>query len=117
MKQRALYVLLLSAILLFAINRAAALFHKLTADSKEVVIYTTEWCPYCNSLRIHLSNHAVPYIEHDVEKSIAGVTGFWALRARGVPVSVVGPDVIYGYNIEKFNLSLENIGFNGTLFN
>ena len=43
MKQRALYVLLLSAILLFAIDRATALFHKPTANSKEVVIYTTEW--------------------------------------------------------------------------
>jgi hypothetical protein len=26
-----------------------------------------------------------------VEKSLSGFMGFWALRGRGVPVSVIGP--------------------------
>ncbi len=112
MKQRFLVTLLLTAVTLLILDRAAAYFHKPNIDSTDIVIYTTQWCPYCNSLRIHLNNNSIPFTEHDTEKSLSGITGFWALRARGVPVSVIGPDVVYGYDIDKINQSLVNLGHN-----
>ena len=112
MRQRVLFTLLLTAVILLAVDRIAAFFHKPTSDSKEVFIYTTQWCPYCESLRIHLNTHNISYIEYDIEKSISGFAGYWVLRARGVPVSVIGPSVVYGYDINKINQSLENLGFN-----
>ena len=110
MKQRLLFTLLLTAVTLFILDRAAAYFHTPDADSKDIVIYTTEWCPYCNSLRIHLYNNDIPFTEYDTEKSISGIAGFWALRARGVPVSVIGPEVVYGYDIDNINLALMELG-------
>ena len=74
------------------------------------MLYTTGWCPYCKSLQKHLNNHNIEFKEHDFEKSLSGITGFWALRIRGVPVSVIGPEVVYAYDIDKINLALTQLG-------
>jgi glutaredoxin len=115
MTKKILYRLLFVALVLLIFDRGAAYFHRPNANSKDIVIYTTEWCPYCNSLRIHFDSNNIPYKEYDTEKSIAGITGFWALRARGVPVSIIGPTVVYGYDIDKINRSLVELGYNSTL--
>ena len=115
MSKHILIKLLFSFLILFALDRGAAYFHKPTAHSTDIVIYTTDWCPYCNSLRIHLDHNKIPYKEYDSEKSIAGITGMWALRARGVPVSVIGPNVVYGYDIDTINQSLVELGFSQDL--
>ena len=111
MKERILFTLLFTAIILFALDRSTAYFYTPKPDSKEIILYTTDWCPYCNSLRIHLKNNSIPFTEHDIEKSISGIAGFWALRARGVPVSVIGPEVVYGYDIATINQNLVNLGY------
>ncbi len=115
MKNRILFTILITAIILLAIDRSAAYFHKPKPDSTDIILYTTDWCPYCNSLRIHLETYNIPYTEHDIEKSISGIAGFWALRARGVPVSVIGPKVVYGYDINTINQSLVELGYSPTL--
>lgn len=89
----------------------AAWLHWPAANSVGVVLYTTEWCPYCRSLRLYLDAYRIPYKDHDVEKSLQGMMGFWALRGRGVPVSVIGPDIVYGYDLEKINRSLAALGY------
>ena len=111
MKNRILFTLLFTALILFALDRTAAYIYLPKPGSKEVILYTTDWCPYCNSLRIHLENNSIPFTEHDIEKSISGIAGFWALRARGVPVSVIGPEVVYGYDIYKINQQLIAQGY------
>ena len=111
MKKRILFTLFFTAIILFALDRSAAYFYIPKPDSKDIVLYTTDWCPYCNSLRIHLKNNSIPFTEHDVEKSKSGIAGFWSLRARGVPVTVIGPEVVYGYDIDTTNKYLINLGY------
>ncbi len=111
MKNKILFTLLFTALLLFALDRTTAYIYQPKPDSKEVILYTTDWCPYCNSLRIHLENNDIPYTKRDIEKSISGIAGFWALRARGVPVSVVGPKVVYGYDINKISEQLTSLGY------
>ncbi len=111
MKKRILLTLLFTAITLFALDRSAAYIYTPKANSKNIVLYTTDWCPYCNSLRIHLNNNKIPFTEHDVEKSISGVAGFWVLRGRGVPVTVIGPKVVYGYDIDSINQNLIYLGY------
>ncbi len=44
------------------------------------------WRAYSNSLRIHLNNNSIPFMEQDTEKPLSGIVGFWAFRARGTPV-------------------------------
>ena len=99
------------ALLLLGFDRYAALAHRPAADSKEVVIYTTAWCPYCAKLRTSLAASGIPYVEHDVEKSLQGQMGFWTLRGRGVPVSAIGPKIIYGYDVARIAFALKDLGY------
>lgn len=110
-RRLALSLALSLALILLLFDRAAAGLHRPAPDSTAVVLYTTEWCPYCRSLRLHLDAYRIPYKEYDVEKSLSGIMGFWALRGRGVPVSVIGPDVVYGYNMAQINRSLAALGY------
>jgi len=98
-------------LLLLGLDRYAAFAHRPGADSKAVVIYTTAWCPYCAKLRTGLAASGIPYVEHDVEKSLQGQLGFWTLRGRGVPVSAIGPKVIYGYDVARIAFALQDLGY------
>jgi mycoredoxin len=98
-------------LLLLGLDRYAAFAHRPGADSRAVVIYTTAWCPYCVKLRTSLAASGIPYVEHDVEKSLQGQLGFWTLRGRGVPVSAIGPKVIYGYDVARIVFALQDLGY------
>lgn len=112
MKRKYILLFLLSfAIALFILDRIAAALHVPNEEDRAIRIYTTSWCPYCNSLRIYLRAMNVPFEDYDTEKSVAGVMGFWALRAHGVPVSVIGPHIIYGYDIQKIEGALQELGY------
>lgn len=63
-----------------------------------LVMLSAEWCGYCDALRAELNRMGVPYRELDIESDREGELAFDALDARGVPVLVVGQDVIYGYD-------------------
>jgi glutaredoxin len=98
-------------LLLLGLDRYAAFVLRPGADSTAVVIYTTAWCPYCRRLRTSLATSGIPYVEHDVEKSLKGQLGFWTLRGRGVPVSAIGPKVIYGYDVARIAFALKDLGY------
>ncbi len=106
-----LYFALLLALGLLAFDRTAAYMHRPSQDSRAVVIYTAAWCPFCKNLKAYLRAHDIPYREYDVEKSIQGGMGFWALRGRGVPVAVVGPETIYGFDRKEIDQALVNLGY------
>jgi mycoredoxin len=110
-RKAALYVAFVLVLSLFALDRTATYLHRPTRTSTAVVIYTAEWCPYCRQLRAHLKANGIPAREHDVEKSLQGGMGFWALRGKGVPVSAIGPDVVYGFDLEQINRSLIKLGY------
>jgi mycoredoxin len=110
-RPKLLHFVLAVVLALLIVDRAAAWLHLPDADSKAVVVYTTEWCPYCQSLQMYLNAYRIPYKNYDVEQSLSGMLGFWALRAKGIPVSVIGPEVIYGYDMEKIGKALNKLGY------
>ena len=96
--------------ILLGLDRFAALVHRPSETSTKIVIYTTERCPYCKKLRRDLAASAIPYKEYDVERTLQGQLGYWALRARGIPVSVIGgPKIVYGYRIEEIQKALADL--------
>ncbi len=99
------------ALLLLGLDRYAAFAYRPGADSRAVVIYTTAWCPYCARLRASLAASRIPHVEHDVEKTLPGQLGFWTLRGRGVPVSAIGPKIVYGYDVARIALALKDLGY------
>lgn len=105
-----LAVALIMALALLALDRYAAAVHRPQAGSTAVVLYTTEWCPYCARLRADLRTSQVAYTDYDVEHSLQGQLGMWTLRGRGVPVAVVGEKVIYGYRVDQLARALQELG-------
>jgi glutaredoxin len=107
-------IALFLALVLLGLDRYAAMVHRPSKTSTRVVIYTTKQCPYCEKLRRDLAASAIPYTEYDVEKTLQGQLGFWALSGRGVPVSVIGPTIVYGYRVQEIQEALKDLGYQYT---
>jgi mycoredoxin len=106
----ALLTLLILVIILFFLDRYAAYKHRPVGDSNAVVIYTTKRCQYCVKLRADLKANRITHKEYDVENSLDGFLGMWTLRTRGVPVSVIGPNVVYGYRVDELVQAFDELG-------
>lgn len=104
-------IALFLTLVLLGLDRYAAMVHRPSEHSTRIVIYTTMRCPYCEKLRRDLAASAIPYTEHDVEKTLQGQLGFWALHARGVPVSAIGPRIVYGYRVQEIQEALKDLGY------
>ncbi len=64
----------------------------------KVVMYATQWCPYCARARAYFKSHHIDYLERDVENDPeAGRVHRDVLHARGIPVIVIGDEIIRGY--------------------
>lgn len=72
-----------------------------------VKLYETAWCGYCKATRELLKKYNVPYQARDIEKSNQAKQEFKQLGGRGVPVLVVGDEILYGYNQRKIVNTLE----------
>lgn len=62
----------------------------------EVVMYATEWCPYCKKAREFFAAENIPYREVDAEKSAQGRRDYAALQSSGYPLIYVGVTRIDG---------------------
>lgn len=97
---------------------AAAHKHRQTreADPRRVtgasgiVVLTTGWCGYCSQLKAALDKAKVPYSELDVEDGAAGENAYNAVGGRGVPVTVIGQNVVHGYNAPRLTSLLKELG-------
>ena len=106
---RTLLRILIFILILITFDRAIAYFYVPDENSKEIALYSTSWCSYCASLRLYFDTHGIQYKEYDVEKSAHGAFGLIAFRARGVPITVIGSEVIYGYNMDKVSSALRRL--------
>jgi len=75
-----------------------------------IVMLSAEWCGYCSALREDLNRSGVKYRELDVEASDEGANAWDALGGRGVPVTVVGQDVVHGYDPEGIRTLMRAAG-------
>lgn len=76
-------------------------------EQPAVVLYATSWCGYCAATRELFEQNGIRYRELDIEKSTEGYEGHKKLGGRGVPVIVVGDEVVHGYNEDALRASLQ----------
>jgi len=69
-----------------------------SASQPEVRLYATEWCGYCKMTREFFAANGIRYTEYDIEKSSEALKEHRKLGGNGVPLIVVGDDVIKGWN-------------------
>lgn len=61
-----------------------------------VIVLSASWCPYCMTLRHHLSGLNIPYTDLDTESTTEGSRAFTSLHGNGTPITIVGSQVIRG---------------------
>ena len=64
----------------------------------KVVMYSTDWCSYCNKAREYFRNQKIAFVEYDIEKDPAARRQYDALGAKGVPVILVGDKRMNGFS-------------------
>ncbi|MBW8808092.1 MAG: glutaredoxin family protein [Lysobacter sp.] len=81
-----------------------------TTGDKRIVMLAADWCGYCEKLRkdFELANVRYSLIDIDTE---AGQRAMEAVGARGVPVTIIGQDIVYGYNLDEIKGRMEPLGY------
>ena len=69
---------------------------------RQIVMYSASWCGVCKQARRYFTDRGLNYVEHDVEKSVAGKAAFQRLGATGVPVILVGDRRMNGFSVAGF---------------
>jgi len=75
---------------------------------KEVIIYSTPTCIYCNAAKVFFKEKGVAYTEHNVavdperRKEMIEKSG-----QMGVPVILIGGEIVVGFNQPKIKQLLE----------
>ena len=73
------------------------------AKAKSVVMYSTSWCGFCKKAARHFRKNNIPFKEYDIEKSENAAREFKAMRARGVPVILIGKQRMNGFDAATFD--------------
>jgi glutaredoxin len=74
----------------------------------QVLLYATDWCPYCEKTRALLAARGIPYREMNIETSAEARSQYHQLAANGVPVLVVAGEVVRGYHQKKMEAALDS---------
>jgi glutaredoxin len=109
----ALYALLGLVALILATDRLVVWqFNPLNSNPRNaIVLYSAAWCGLCAQIRTCLRASNIPFDERDVEKSMRASAEWWTLRVRGVPATLVGSELVYGFDTKKLTATLDSAGF------
>lgn len=72
------------------------------SGGEKVVMYATEWCPYCRKARRYFRKNRIPFVEYDVEKSERRMREFKRLGGTGYPLILIGKRKMQGFSAEGF---------------
>ncbi len=81
----------------------------------DIVVFTTETCPYCAKTRELLYNSEHKWGEFDINESREAHRLFKELGGRGVPFDFIGNQKIRGYNQAVYQNALNEIEYNEDL--
>ena len=67
----------------------------------DVVMLSTSTCGYCKKLRADLAAWGVDYVDVDIESERKGRNAYEQLNGRGVPILLIGDQVVHGYSPKR----------------
>ncbi|NZA27643.1 glutaredoxin family protein [Luteimonas sp. SJ-92] len=80
------------------------------SGEKGIVMLAAEWCGYCRRQQKDFEPANVRYRVLDIDTA-EGDRAMRALGARGVPVTVIGQDVVRGYDTAALDARLAPLGY------
>ncbi|OSS42858.1 Glutaredoxin [Desulfurella amilsii] len=81
---------------------------------KQVTIYTTHNCAYCNAVKMYLKQKGVKYTEFDISRDLKKQLEVAKLTGQSsIPVVIIGNKVITGFDIQQLNKLLGLQDFTG----
>jgi len=81
------------------------------SGGQRVVMFTTQSCGVCKMAKSYLTRKGVPYTERDIEVSDSAAADFKRLGGRGVPLILVGSEVMRGFSEQGMDNLLEQAGY------
>ncbi|WP_394004254.1 glutaredoxin family protein [Luteimonas sp. WGS1318] len=75
-----------------------------------VVMLAAEWCGYCRRQQAEFASAKVRYRVLDIDTP-QGARAMRAIGARGVPVTVIGQEVVRGYDTAALGRHLQPLGY------
>jgi mycoredoxin len=78
-------------------------------SKNDVILYSTDWCPYCVKARNFFRNANIPFTEHDIEKSPEHNRNYESYGLSGVPLIIIGPTVVQGYEPKALRAAIEEL--------
>jgi glutaredoxin-like YruB-family protein len=74
---------------------------------KKVIIYTTNWCPFCEATKEYLNQKNIPYEEKNVEIDLQARDEMVEKSGQlGVPVIDIDGQIIIGYSPDEIDKAL-----------
>lgn len=71
---------------------------------KKAVVYTTPTCPYCKRAKDYLTQKGIDYVEYNVALDRDKAQEMIQKSGQmGVPVIVIGDEVVVGFNQTKLD--------------
>ena len=80
------------------------------SDNNEVVVYTRSGCGWCAKTVEYFQDKDIEFSEYNIEESDVYNERFLALSGHGVPLILIGDNLISGYNKEAFQMALKQVG-------
>jgi glutaredoxin-like YruB-family protein len=78
--------------------------------SKQAILYTTDWCPYCRQAKKYLEKNSIEVIEKDIEEDdsireelLSKTNGVFS----GVPVIDIDGKILEGFDKKEIDRALE----------
>lgn len=69
----------------------------------KVVMYTAAWCGICKKAKKYFQENSIDYVAYDVDKSRTGKRDYKLLKARSVPIIIIGDKRMNGFNPARFD--------------
>lgn len=111
MLKRILIIIIITSASAWAAYSGVKAYYMPASGAQDVVIYTTQWCPYCEALRNTLERYQIPFTEYDTEKSLYGLLAYQVLGRQGVPIIVLGERIYHGYDGQLLTEALADAGY------
>jgi len=75
----------------------------------EIIVYSSDYCAPCRLVKQHLSGKGHEYVEKNVSHDEAGKAELFALGLSTLPVTVIGDQVIKGFDAAALDEALAKL--------